>query len=112
MNCLELLGGNSTDRQLIECIANTNNKQSNERLQSVALVFAGFLVFVMQVCCSYRMRYNFDIGLIWHIRDLTVSRPHQSSCFVSLSHFVFMQGWICNDLCRLRSKEEYSKHAA
>ena len=55
MTCLELLGGNSTDRQLIECIANTNNKQSYERLQSVALVFAGFLVFVMQVCCSCRM---------------------------------------------------------
>lgn len=71
MTCLELLGGNSTDRQLIECIATTNNKQSYERLQSVALVFAGFLVFVMQVSCSYRMQYNFDIGLMRQIRDFT-----------------------------------------
>ena len=59
MTCVALLGDNSTDRQLIECLVTTNSKQNNDRLQSVALVFAGFLVFIMQVCrlcCKQLMR--------------------------------------------------------
>lgn len=49
--CLESLDGNSTDRQVIECTINANNEESFARSQGVTLVFAGFLVFVMQVCC-------------------------------------------------------------
>lgn len=49
--CLESLDGNSTDRQVIECTVDANNKESFARSQAVTLVFAGFLIFVMQVCC-------------------------------------------------------------
>ena len=55
-SCFESLGSNSTDRQLLECVATTCSKQSNDRLKSVALVFAGFLVFIMQVCYLHGMQ--------------------------------------------------------
>ena len=54
--CFDSLGGNTTDRQLFECIAGTYNMQSYDRLRSVALVFAGFLVFIMQVCNIHRIQ--------------------------------------------------------
>ena len=56
--CFDPLIGNtaSTDRQLIECIATTFNRHSYDRLRSMTLVFAGFLIFVMQVCCFRGMK--------------------------------------------------------
>jgi hypothetical protein len=47
--CIYKLGSNVTDRQLIECITLTEKSRSDDLVRRVALVFAGFIVFVMQV---------------------------------------------------------------
>jgi hypothetical protein len=58
--CISMLGSNITDRQLIECITITENAQRDILIRNVALVFAGFIVFVMQVCFGIDL-YNLSI---------------------------------------------------
>jgi hypothetical protein len=51
--CLTDLGDNFTDRDLLKCVIKTENDSTNTYTRSIALVFAGVLVFAMQVsACS------------------------------------------------------------
>ena len=50
-SCLTKLGDAVvTDRELFQCVIQTEHETTNTYIRSIALVLAGVLVFAMQVC--------------------------------------------------------------
>lgn len=48
-HCLTELGDAVSDRELFQCVISTERESTNTYTRSIGLVFAGVLVFVMQV---------------------------------------------------------------
>ena len=54
-SCLTELGDAVSDRELLQCVIRTEHESTNTYTRSIALVFAGVLVFAMQVSARTRV---------------------------------------------------------
>jgi hypothetical protein len=118
--CIGSMGSDITDRQLMECASITGENQTRQVIQSVALVFAGFIVFVMQVCllsmCELKRR-NVTSGM----RDKDTLFGMSTSNVVVLTHSPIITfftsyvhtviiGWVCHAVCWMCSEEKYKEY--
>lgn len=103
--CMEELGEAASDREFLQCVIKAEDETTRTQLKSIALIFAGVLVFAMQVrvCdCTPLWRFGF-----------ASSRNHLSTHLGTLFDVSICGiGWFCYVMCRLCSKEKYSKYVA